>query len=723
MAKSPKWVWLFIMCLLLASCSQPNQAMEYPQASNGFLDLQNWDFSKNGIVGLIGEWEFYWQELLPPELNANSNTLFVPIPGSWTSYKVNGQALPAEGYATYRLAVRLPNTSKVYGLYIDGEGTAYTIWVDGKWIAQNGHVAKNIQEMVPQSSPQVVFIETSGEVTDFVIQISNFHHRKAGFRNEILLGLPAQIHEYQSNRIARDTFIMGIYLVIVLYHLAIYWFRPVNKSPLYFAFWSMILFLRASLLNQKTLLLLVPALSWSTALRIEYFTFYFLPAIYALFIQSLYPNDLDRWLLRVTMGLGMGFTLYTLFVDTLSASNMITPYQGILLLEMVYFIFFIGRILSRKREGALYIASASIIGFTGMILEILSLQNIIPMKVDGIPAFMAFVFIQAVLLSDRLSKSFHRVEVLSGELEKVNIDLLESEKKYRSIFEESKEMVFIAGLDGQLKDANPASEEILGYTRDELTQMRISDLVVHHHDKEKIESPFRGNVIVKDYELELHRNDGNIIHGLVSIMVRRGDSGEPVELQGTVHDISARIQAETERVRAVVFEQLSITDPLTNTYNRRIFDEMVAKEWERAKRSKSPLAVVLFDIDHFKKVNDTHGHLIGDLILTNLARLCLSNMRSMDIFARYGGEEFAILMPNTDGISARRTMERLRTTIEKTSLTDKDQANLFVTISVGIAIWNGEDIVETRTLLARADQALYSSKDAGRNRVRVWKEI
>jgi len=722
MAKSLKGGWPFFICLFLVSC-QPSQTMKPPQAINGLLNLQDWDFETRGLVSLSGEWAFYWQELLrPPLIETNTNFIYVPVPDSWASYEINGQALPARGYGTYRLTVKLPEGSEIYALYIDGEGTAYTLWVDGKRIAQDGRVASNREDMIPQSKPRILFFETKGNTTDFVIQISNFHHRKAGFRNEILLGSPSQIHEFQSDRISRDTFIMGIYLIIVLYHVAIYWFRPVNKSPFYFALMSLLLFVRASLLNQKAFLILLPTLSWSVALRIEYFTLYFLPAIYALFIQSLYPNDFDRWVMRMTMGLSIGFTLYMLFVDTLSASYTITPYQGVLLLEMVYFIFFIRRIILRKRDGALYIASASIIGFIAMVIEILSLQNIIPIKVDGTMAFMGFVFIQAILLSDRLSKSFRRVEILSGELEKVNVELRESGNKYQSIYEESKEMIFIAELDERIKDANPASEEILGHTRGELRQMKMSDLVVHSQDKVKIENTLREDDLVKDYELELRHKNGNIIHALVTITVRRDESGNPVELQGNVHNISARVQAEAERLRAMVLEQLAITDPLTNIYNRRIFDEMAIKEWERAKRSKSPLTVILFDIDHFKRVNDTYGHLIGDQALTNLAKLFLSRMRSMDIFARYGGEEFVIIMPDTDHASAYQTMERLRTIVEETPMVTSGNTDVFITISVGTVSWHGHGSSDIYTLLDRADKALYTSKATGRNRVTAWKE-
>jgi diguanylate cyclase (GGDEF)-like protein/PAS domain S-box-containing protein len=723
MEKSGKGVWLFLLFLLLPSCSQPNQYREAPQAVDGVLDLQGWDFEKYGQTGLSGEWAFYWQELVSPDqIHSEPGFEYVSVPNNWTSYVVKGQSLPPEGYATYHLEFQLPDPTQVYGLLIEGEGTAYNLWVDGKLIAQNGSVATNSQEMIPQSKPQTVFFKPGGSTIELVIQISNWQHRKAGFRNEILLGSSSQIHAVQRNGWARDALIIGIYLVMGLYHLFIFSFRPANKGPLYFGIWCFLNLIRTGLLHQKLFVYVFPNMSWEFALHLEYLTFFFSTSIYAIFIQVLYPKDIHRWVIPIVFGIGLVFSIYMFLVETLTLIYVTTTYQIILLIELVYFIYFLGRILYRNRDGAVYIAIASLIGFGGVVLETFYLQNIISLPASSDITFLGFIFVQGILLSSRLSKSFHRVEVLSDELESKNTSLRESERKYRSIFEESKEMIFIAGLDEQIKDANPTSEELLGYTLDELKQMKMSDLIVHYQDREKIESNLRGREIVKDYDLELRRKNGKVIHGLVTLTIRRDENGRPTELHGNVHDISARIQAETERLRAMEFEQLSITDPLTNIYNRRIFDEIIIKEWERAKRSKSQLTIIIFDIDDFKRINDTHGHLIGDQVLTNLADLCLSNMRSMDIIARYGGEEFMILMPDTDPASAHQSMERLRITIAEKPLATSEDKEIFVTISAGIAIWNGQEQIEIPILLDHADQALYISKQTGRNKVTIWRE-
>ena len=723
--RSFQMTWLTSICFLMAACSQsPPQHLAPPRAERGTLDLHNWNFEQEGPIGLTGEWGFTWQRLLSPSQAGNtSDFTYVPVPDTWTDYQVNGETLPVQGFATYRLRSQLPESSRGYALFVEGQGSAYTLWIDGQLIAQNGQVGESPNSMTPRSVPTVVFFQPRNASTEFVLQISNFNHRKAGFRNALLLGLPEQIHTFQRNAMAREAAVMGIYLVMVLYHLSIYFFRPADKSPLYFALWGFLFFIRVGLLNQKILLLLLPALSWQTALRLEYLTFYLIAPPYALFMQSLYPVDVHPRVIKTIVAVGLGFSLFLLFADTLTISYTATLYQFILLAEIMYFAFFILRIWLLKREGAGYIALASLVGFSGVILETLYLQNVIPFSIDGTLTFLAFILIQAIMLSSRLSSSFRRVEILSSELKTANTSLQRSERKYRSIFEEAKDLLFIADLSERILETSPSSQDSLGYTPAEMKGMRMSDLVVHEDDRAKVEAMLRDQSLVRDYELELSRKDGSRIQALITMTLRRDEQDQVSEIQGRVHNISARKQAEAERLRAMEFERLAITDPLTNVYNRRIFDEIAHKEWERAKRSHSPLSVAMIDIDHFKQLNDTYGHLVGDQALIGLARLCMLNLRNMDIFARYGGEEFIVLMPDADEAAATQSLERLRRIVQSTAVVTVDERPISITISAGLATRIEAESIDFRQLLRYADQALYASKQGGRNRVTAWEDL
>jgi two-component system cell cycle response regulator len=161
--------------------------------------------------------------------------------------------------------------------------------------------------------------------------------------------------------------------------------------------------------------------------------------------------------------------------------------------------------------------------------------------------------------------------------------------------------------------------------------------------------------------------------------------------------------------------QLAITDGLTKIYNHRFFQELFEKEYKRSDRYNTIFSLIMLDIDHFKKVNDTYGHLCGDEILKGLANLIKSCLRSMDIVARYGGEEFAVLLPETNGAEAYQTAERIRRSVEETTFMGT-KAGLKVTVSQGVAAYPSMDVHDRQDLIAKADAALYEAKEKGRNR-------
>ena len=160
----------------------------------------------------------------------------------------------------------------------------------------------------------------------------------------------------------------------------------------------------------------------------------------------------------------------------------------------------------------------------------------------------------------------------------------------------------------------------------------------------------------------------------------------------------------------------SINDALTGLYNRRYLDETLARELRRAHRTGTPVSVLMIDIDHFKNLNDTHGHAAGDVMLTKLAAALLNNIRSEDIGCRYGGEEFAVIMAGLDQTGAVERAEQIRNTFAAHEFTWNAQPLQRLTASIGVAT-SPQHGNTTDQLLNAADTALYRAKDNGRNRV------
>ena len=178
----------------------------------------------------------------------------------------------------------------------------------------------------------------------------------------------------------------------------------------------------------------------------------------------------------------------------------------------------------------------------------------------------------------------------------------------------------------------------------------------------------------------------------------------------------AYVQAQVIRESSDALRRVASTDALTGLLNRRRFAEIAEHEFARTRRSGHPMTLVLGDIDHFKRINDRHGHAGGDHVLQSVANLLQGGLRDYDSVARWGGEEFVVLLPDTDASTAQAVVERLRETIAE-SHPSFEGAPIPVSMTLGIAQYAGDE--NWHAIVARADEALYRGKAAGRNCVEM----
>jgi diguanylate cyclase (GGDEF)-like protein len=170
-----------------------------------------------------------------------------------------------------------------------------------------------------------------------------------------------------------------------------------------------------------------------------------------------------------------------------------------------------------------------------------------------------------------------------------------------------------------------------------------------------------------------------------------------------------------------IIKALSATDELTGIFNRRGFDSRLSLEWNRAKRDKTSLSILILDIDNFKKYNDTYGHLQGDAALITVAKILSQTLkRAIDFSARWGGEEFAVLLPDTDADGALNVAEKIRKKIEEVQILCKNGDITNITVSIGINIYTSPENMSIQEFIDGADKALYSVKRTTKNMSHIY---
>ena len=280
---------------------------------------------------------------------------------------------------------------------------------------------------------------------------------------------------------------------------------------------------------------------------------------------------------------------------------------------------------------------------------------------------------------------------------------------YWFLFENSFDAILLTHPNGQVYRANPAACEMFQRSEQEICQLGRY-IVVDADDprlKPALDERLKNGKIRT--ELNFKRVDGTVFPTECTSTIFKDEKGETwsviivrdMSLIKTTEELLRKAHEETEKYAAY--------DYLTGALNRRVFMDRLEQELNRSKREGKSLSVILLDIDHFKNINDLHGHIFGDEILKKAVRCLTDNLRPYDIFGRFGGDEFIACLPNTSLENAAIVAERLRKHIENTNLSCKEDP-VFTTISAGVACHTYDSEEDSNGLIQRADKNLYMAK-------------
>ncbi len=303
---------------------------------------------------------------------------------------------------------------------------------------------------------------------------------------------------------------------------------------------------------------------------------------------------------------------------------------------------------------------------------------------------------------------------------KLENELIKSKEKYKNLIENAGEGIYIR-QEHQFKYMNRKFKEMLGYADDEeLKNLPIFQVIDDESFKtcsliyDKI---LKGEKVKMPYESIFKKKNGEKIY--VEITINNVEfEGKPA-VQGFVRDITDKkaLDEKLKKMNAKLLE-LSNKDGLTGLYNYRYFREKLRERYLESKRYNIPLSLMVIDIDDFKNINDTYGHLAGDTILKELSKIFKQNVREVDIVARYGGEEFVILLPHVTMEDTEIIANRILKQVEAKEFIYNLNV-IKITLSIGVSSIQHETVKDENDLLKYADEALYCVKNSGKNRVQA----
>ena len=320
-------------------------------------------------------------------------------------------------------------------------------------------------------------------------------------------------------------------------------------------------------------------------------------------------------------------------------------------------------------------------------------------------------------ISSSFNRMIDRFEKTTESLHQTKEALYASEEKYRNILEQIEEGYYEVDLAGNFTFFNNRVSQILGYSAEELKSMNNRQYMDKENSKKVFldyNDVFRTGLPKNNLDAELIKKNGKKMYAGISITLIKDSSGQPIGFRGIIHDITERRQAE-EKIR-----QLAYHDSLTGLPNRKLFSDRWSIALAQSQRNQQKVGIAMLDLDNFKKVNDTLGHDVGDLLLQAAAKRLSAALRKGDTVARFGGDEYVLIIPDLKTIEdAIPVAQKIVDSFRKPFLIDKHQ--LFVTTSIGIAVYPN-DGTDGDILLKNADKAMYQAKQTGRNRYKLYTE-
>ncbi|WP_078556289.1 diguanylate cyclase [Bacillus alkalicellulosilyticus] len=434
------------------------QAQEQPHVKDGSISFDSWDFRSQGTVSLEGEWKIYWDELVTHEMLENTDiepeVLHVPL--LWS--KIDRP----EGFATYRLLITGLVEGEIYSLKMMDFHSAYSMWLDGREVASAGVVGKTAEQEQPQFNTQRVTFIGTGQTTELLIQISNFHFREGGIWFPPTIGLVEQVQQAHTNYVAFEYMLFASLILVGVIHIGQYINRRKDKVPLWFGLFCIAISLRSIAVGEIILVNWFPEAPMEVVTKFSYFWYYISVPFFSYFLYYMFREEASERVTKINAFLGFIFSSLVLMTPAIVYSNVLIIYNSITVVVIIYFLVVLLNAVKKNRRGSVLMLFCYILFASTVIFDILVAQNVVYGKPLTAFGLLIFVFAQSYVTFSKQSRAFREVETIREQLKEANESLDEKIRNRTKELEDSQQQLLtmneqlrkLSYLDGLTNVAN-----------------------------------------------------------------------------------------------------------------------------------------------------------------------------------------------------------------------------------------------------------------------------
>jgi len=494
------WIIAVLLMILLgfSSCSLQEKNNI---AKSGVLDLREWDLASDGNVPLDGEWEFYWKQLLTPnqvKAGLYSQKGYMNLPGIWNNQKIDSLLLNEKGFATFRLQCKLKEPHDVLAIKIPRVFSAYKLWINDKFILENGVVGTSNETMQSKFTQQVKYFPADTSDIEILLQISNYNYFKGGIRTNIFLGTEQNIKKMYEQQFQLFSFFTLFLFLLSIFHIAGSITLKKESTNSIFGVICLLIVIRSIFIYD--LIQGFFNIPWELWIKLEFLPTYMTPALGVMFFTKLYPREQLRYINKFVYWISMVFIFIVVFTPADFHTDLFNFWMWIVIVIFLYYFHILLFAIKNRRKGAKYLLAGLIFLLITIIYETLIVFDILAMKHLSIFGFIIILVSYSSFMFLRFKKNIEAVEkhkdllnaqkssleklysTKTNDLVRSNIkleqiilkhkkaaeELEKSRERFKIIFDNAPDAYYLNDMNGNLSDANKSAEQMMGYRKDEL---------------------------------------------------------------------------------------------------------------------------------------------------------------------------------------------------------------------------------------------------------------